>query len=652
MELTLTVLRCPDSVVPEQRRVPGGDYRLGRGADCDWVLPDPDRLLSKQHCVLEFRSGGWEVRDTSTNGTFVNHAAAPVGREQSAVLNDGDRIRLGAYEIEIRVEQAAAGSWGGGSMPAAAPGWEDPPPPRPEWNAAPPPRQAGEAWQASGWEQAAQPTRQQDPMAPRVAGDPFAMPGLDASTSGFGTSSIFGGGAGGFGAPPAAAPAGGMPDSDPFAAPAADPFASEAMPDHRPSTSDAFLPPRAMQQVSAIPDDWDLDLSPKPTQNQGPPPPAPAAPAGAIPDDWDLDLTPKPPAPAAPVPPPAAAPRPPAPEAFAAQPFADAPPAARAPAPPAADPFQAPATDPFLTPAAAPPPVAPPAPPPPAAFPEDFDLSPMAPAAPPVPPAAAPVAPPPTTQFRADASDPFNEDVPVAQGPAPPAPVVVAAVTPVAPVPVAVTMPPPPATPPPAAPAPQPAAYVPVPGGGDAGAGLAAFLAGAGLPPQPLRASPEETLQALGAIFAQAIGGMRALLIARSDVKREFRIEATMLRAGANNPVKFSATDEAAVAGLIAAGTDRGRKALDETVADLTAHQVATLAATQAAARALLDKLAPAGLETSEQGGGGLFGASREKKLWEAYKKLHQQVSDQFDDDFDSAFGKEFARAYEQASKR
>lgn len=595
MELTLTVLRCPDSVVPEQRRVPGGDYRIGRGADCDWVLPDPDRLLSKQHCVLEFRSGGWEVRDTSTNGTFVNHASAPVGREQSAVLNDGDRIRLGAYEIEIRVEQAAAGSWQGASampMAPAAPGWDDPPPQRPEWNAEPPPRQVGEAWQVSGWEQAAQPTRQQDPMAPRIAGDPFAMPGLEPPAS-----SYSGAGSGGM-------PGGGLPGADPFASPSADPFANEAMPDHRPSTSDAFLPPRAMQQVSGIPDDWDLDLSPKPAQNQGPPPPAPPPPAGAIPDDWDLDLTPRTPAapaPAAPVPPR------PAPEAYA------------------------------------PAPVAPPRAPSPGALPADFSLAPEPPS-PPVAPPAPPVAPPATTQFVADETDPFHEEVPAAQRAAmPPAPVVVAAVQP-APVPVAPV--------PVAAPVPTPAAAVPNAGGGDAAAGLAAFLAGAGLPPQPLRASAEETLQALGAAFAAAVAGMRALLIARADVKREFRIEQTMLRAGANNPVKFAATDEAAMAGLIAAGAQQGPAALAETVADLTAHQVATLAATQAAARALLDKLAPSVLEGGEQGGGGLFGASREKKLWDAYKKLHQQVSDQFDDDFDSAFGKEFARAYEQASKR
>lgn len=188
--------------------------------------------------------------------------------------------------------------------------------------------------------------------------------------------------------------------------------------------------------------------------------------------------------------------------------------------------------------------------------------------------------------------------------------------------------------------------------GGDAG--LAAFLAGAGLPAHfAANADPDAALRSLGAAFHAAISGLRQLLIARADVKREFRIEQTMLRSAGNNPVKFAASDEQALAALITAGPQAGPRAVRETVEDLTAHQVATLAATQAAARALLARLAPEGLEAQEGGGGGggLF-ASKDKKMWDAYKRLHQQVTEQFDDDFDSAFGKEFARAYEQASRK
>ena len=671
MELTLSVLRCPDSVVPEQRRVPGGDYVLGRGADASWVLPDPDRLLSKHHCVLEFRGGGWQVRDLSTNGTFVNHATAPVGRDQVKMLEDGDRLRLGAYEIEVRVEQSAAqpSAWGGG-LPAAEParggtGWDQPAAaPSPGWDqpaanpawaqapAGPPP-----AWGAPQEQPWGAPAAREEPLQPRLPGDPFVgarpaasgMPGLPSAS---------------------ALPA----DFDPFAdaAPAAD---------HRASTSDAFVPPRPMPQAPPAAGGWDA-----------PPAPAPAGgAAGQIPDDWNFDLSPaaapaapaSPPRPPAPDPfaaPPGFAPPPPAPAAFAApppppggfappggpDPFAAPPaaPAGFAPAP-AADPFAAPAA-PFAAPPAAPAGFAPA----PAADPFAAPAAPFA--APPVhvpppaaappfaPPAAAPVAPPQPAvpdPFAAPGPDPFAA-VPPAAAPTPP-PVTAYAPPPAAPGTDPFAEPPPaprPAAPPPPppvaehAPAPRPAAPA---GSGGGDAGLAAFLAGAGLPAHlAANTDPDAALRALGAAFHAAISGLRQLLIARADVKREFRIEQTMLRSAGNNPVKFAASDEQALSSLLTAGPQTGPRAVRETVEDLTAHQVATLAATQAAARALLARLAPEGLEAQEGGGGGGLFASKDKKLWEAYKRLHQQVTEQFDDDFDSAFGKEFARAYEQASRK
>lgn len=460
-EITLSVLRCPDAVVPGQRRASGGEISLGRGADCDWPLQDPDRVLSKRHCVLEFYAGGWQVRDLSTNGTFVNHADQPVGRDQVRPLHDGDRLRLGAYEIEVRIAEATA-----------QPGWG-------------------------------------------AARDPFA----DAPPSqGFG-----GGGAPlpGFGQPPAATGFGGglLPDDfDPFG-PTDPPRAP--MPDHAPSTAEAFMVPPSLPAGRAV-----------------------------IPDDWDLG-----PAPARPAPPP--------PEPFV--PVASFPPPAEAMPPPIPAPIPAP-RDPFLE-------VASPVPPPPA-------------------PLAAPVPPP-------------------------------------------VAMPP-----------------AAAPSGGDGG--LAALLAGAGLPPQMAAQmaaqDPDAALRATGALLRAAITGIRALLIARADVKREFRIEQTMLRAANNNPLKFAATEDQALAALL---DPRGPAlaAMAETVEDLTAHQVATLAATQAAARALLERLAPAAIEAEDPGGGLLPGA-REKRLWEAYRRRHALLVAQFEDDFDSAFGKAFARAYEQATAR
>ncbi len=103
--LLLRILRCPDYAAPESRRVPGGALSIGRGPGVDWVLADPDRHLSKLHCTVAEGRSGWEIVDESTNGTFLNQSADPIGPTPHPV-QAGDRLRLGSYEIEIREEAA------------------------------------------------------------------------------------------------------------------------------------------------------------------------------------------------------------------------------------------------------------------------------------------------------------------------------------------------------------------------------------------------------------------------------------------------------------------------------------------------------------------------------------------------------------------
>ncbi|UPY37739.1 type VI secretion system-associated FHA domain protein TagH [Sediminicoccus sp. KRV36] len=642
MPLVLSVLRCPEQAVPEQRRVPGGEYVLGRGAECDWALRDPDRVLSKRHCAVEFLSGAWQVRDLSTNGTFVNGAGEPLGRDQVRVLRDGDRLRLGAYEIECRVEEEA--SYGSGRWQSA--------------NAIP------------------------DPMAPPPVSDIFSAP------------------------LPGLSPAGGPPQGNAPLLPADfDPFAPEdqgpVMPDHRPSTNDVFTPPRAMMP-DLLPSDWDGPGAGKPTPAAPDPfahlpdpfadaPPSGArrpdpftdpgmpAPATRLPDPFADLGTPAPAAPAAKLPDPFAdfgMPAPAAPAAKLPDPFADL--GMPAPAAPAAK-----LPDPFAD-------LGMPAPAAPAAkLPDPFaDLGTPAPAAPTakLPDPFADLGMPAPAAPTAKLPDPFADlgmpapAAPAARLPDPfadlgmPAPTAPAAKLP-HPVPPPAAEPPPlmpaatlvsrsalpdpfaeanyPSVPPPSLAQPQAAAPPPMASPASSADGLHAALAliheAAGLGPPIPGTDAAAALAAVGASMRAAVAGMRGLLIARADVKREFRIEQTMLRAAGNNPVKFAATDEAAVLALLGP-KGNGPAALRETVQDLTAHQVATVAATQAAAKALLARLAPAGLE-AEIPAGGIMPGAREKKLWEAYRKLHQQVTDQFEDDFDSAFGKAFARAYEDAAR-
>jgi type VI secretion system protein ImpI/type VI secretion system protein len=437
--LTLTILRCPEYGSADERRVTGSLLTVGRDRECDWQLPDPFKSLSRKHFQLECVAGAWQVRDLSSNGTFLNASATPIGRDNVQPLRAGDKLQLGDYDIGVSFEQEAAFSFD---------------------------------------DAVALPT------SPRF-GD-ARLPGLDDSVSP------------GMAPPP-------VPGHLPL-------HAFGAMPDHAPAGAQAFVP--------------------------GPPAAAPPAARPIVPDDWYQALAPAQPSAPPPVVPPAISPTPLA----AGSPLTDLPPA-------------------------------------------------------PLP-------------------EPLREL---------PAPDAAAA---------------------------GHTANVPPLRGVGTGVGVAAFLAGSAMSPDAasrLCADPEATLHKAGQLLAASVAGMRGLLIARGSVKREFRIEQTMLRTRENNPLKFAATDEQALVALLDPKAP-ALTALQEAIDDLTRHQIAVLAATQAAARALLERLDPAKLQAEDKGGGFLPNTT-EKRLWEAYKRQHAQLVEQFEDDFDSAFGKAFARAYEHAVK-
>jgi len=369
MMLTLSVLRCPDAVPPETKRITGGEFRIGRGPDNDWIMPDPDRMMSKKHCVVAFRNGGWAIADTSTNGTFLNRDAEPIGSGQIRGLQDGDRIRFGAYEIEVRIDQESAFS-----QPRAASGFGG---------------------------------SQSSPFDDPFGDDVFASrppPAETFTSSAFGNDPLFGG--------PSPKESVTMPTRyDPMAPPSDDDFfANPTVPDHSPSFGDAFKPPPVAPKL--IPDDdWDLGLpvsqparpAAPPPQNFAPPPPPPPPQTYAPPQPSPQSFAPPPQPPPYAAPAPAYAP-PPAPPP-AAPPAADypfpqpvfVPSPVAAPAPNYPVPQQLPVTGFTAPPPAAPPPQAPTppqnfAPPSASPFVEPQDVTPPPAYAPPAPPAQPPQA--------------------------------------------------------------------------------------------------------------------------------------------------------------------------------------------------------------------------------------------------------------------
>ncbi len=80
-------------------------FRVGRAPDCDLQLPDSDRRLSREHFVLEQRSAGLVLKDSSKNGTSCN--GVPLNGS-SRTLNGGDRISVGSWEIVLNPDIDAA----------------------------------------------------------------------------------------------------------------------------------------------------------------------------------------------------------------------------------------------------------------------------------------------------------------------------------------------------------------------------------------------------------------------------------------------------------------------------------------------------------------------------------------------------------------
>lgn len=77
---------------------------VGRAPDNDWVLPDPQRIVSGHHFEIQYDGGSYWLKDTSTNGVFVNGSRTPASSNGPVLLQDGDRLLVGDYEIIVSVD--------------------------------------------------------------------------------------------------------------------------------------------------------------------------------------------------------------------------------------------------------------------------------------------------------------------------------------------------------------------------------------------------------------------------------------------------------------------------------------------------------------------------------------------------------------------
>ncbi|MBV6660198.1 type VI secretion system-associated FHA domain protein TagH [Pseudomonas yamanorum] len=94
----ITPGQCPEKSMNQ------GAMAIGRGPENDWILPDPERLVSTQHCVIQYKDGRYYLTDNSTNGVELVNAGIRLRRGNSEPLQDGELIRIGDYEIQARID--------------------------------------------------------------------------------------------------------------------------------------------------------------------------------------------------------------------------------------------------------------------------------------------------------------------------------------------------------------------------------------------------------------------------------------------------------------------------------------------------------------------------------------------------------------------
>lgn len=106
MTLKLVIESAPHPQRMREMHHAGGDMSIGRGAECDWQIDDPDMFISRKHCIISGRDGRWTAMDASRGGVFVDGSDRPLGTGNLVALEHGTRLRLG--DVVLRVEIAAA----------------------------------------------------------------------------------------------------------------------------------------------------------------------------------------------------------------------------------------------------------------------------------------------------------------------------------------------------------------------------------------------------------------------------------------------------------------------------------------------------------------------------------------------------------------
>ena len=98
MPITLTVISPGDPPTENRYTFQGDRVTIGRGAESTLVLPDPKRVVSKEHAAVVRSATGYDLVDLeSKNLTYLHGQPLEPGRPYP--LHDGDTFSLGEFSV-------------------------------------------------------------------------------------------------------------------------------------------------------------------------------------------------------------------------------------------------------------------------------------------------------------------------------------------------------------------------------------------------------------------------------------------------------------------------------------------------------------------------------------------------------------------------
>jgi type VI secretion system FHA domain protein len=167
----------------------------------------------------------------------------------------------------------------------------------------------------------------------------------------------------------------------------------------------------------------------------------------------------------------------------------------------------------------------------------------------------------------------------------------------------------------------------------------------------------ERVAEMLGAMLREALEGTMELLRARAIVKRENRMDPTMIGSLENNPLKFFPNVDEALLTMLTRNSNAyvsPLAAVGEAFDDMRAHEVATITGMRVAFGELLKRFDPQLIERQEEARSmdSVVPALKKARMWDRMNVAYRDVVRESEDNFEKVFGDSFSRAYSDQVRR